>query len=124
MTLEKPKVESPEIKGRRRRKVSDPTAEEMCRAVLSVWTERCTPGEVCRKLGVPWNVLNRWQDRAMEGMLLGLQPRVEEKGVGLSPRLALLLEKKCKEGAMKGLEPGQPLLQPLHGPFLALLLQQ
>ena len=77
------------------------TAEEKCRAVLSVWTERRTPAEVCRELGVAWTVLNQWQERAMEGMLLALKPRapMAEKTVALNARLAVLLE-----GAMKGLE--------------------
>jgi hypothetical protein len=56
-------------------------------------------------LGVTWNLLNQWQDQAMEGMLLALQPRVSvEKAVALNPRLAVLLERKSKGGAMKGLE--------------------
>jgi len=100
---EKPKVERPgteEKKGR-----SGHTAEQKCRAVLSVWTERRKPGEVCRELGVAWGLLNQWQERAMEGMLLALQPRVPvEKGVTLNPRLAVLLERKSKAGGMKGLE--------------------
>jgi transposase-like protein len=87
------------------RKVTGYTAEEKCRAVLSVWTERRKPGEICRELGVAWTVLSQWQARAMEGMLLALQPRVAvEKGVALSPRLAVLLERKSQGGAMKGLE--------------------
>ncbi len=77
------------------------TAEEKCRAALSVWTEKRTPGEVCRELGVAWTVLNQRQERAMEGMLLALQPRVP-KTVALNARLAVLLERKS--GAMKGLE--------------------
>jgi len=73
--------------------------------VLSVWTERRKPGEVCRELGVAWALLSQWQARAMEGMLLALQPRVPvEKGVALNPRLAVLLERKSKGEAMKGLE--------------------
>ena len=89
----------PEKKGR-----SSYTAEEKCRAVLSVWTERRKPGEVCRELGVAWTILNQWQERAMEGMLLALQPRAPkiEKTVALNARLAVLLERKS--GAMKGLE--------------------
>lgn len=84
--IEKPKVER-----------SSHPAEQKCQAVLSVWTERRNPGEVCRELGISWNILNQWQDRAMEGMLLALQPRVlVEKGVALNPRLALLLERKIK----------------------------
>jgi transposase-like protein len=103
--VEKPKVEKPGIEDKRGRKVSRHTAEERCRAVLSVWTERRKPGEVCRELGVTWNLLNQWQDQAMEGILLALQPRVSvDKGVALNPRLAVLLERKSKGGAMKGLE--------------------
>ncbi len=103
---EKPKMEKqPEIEGKRERKVSGHTAEERCRAVLSVWTERRTAGEVCRELGVAWHLLNRWQERAMEGMLLALEPRVAvRREVALNPRLAVLLERKSKGGAMKKLE--------------------
>ena len=103
--VEKPKMEKPGIEDKREKKVSRHTAEERCRAVLSVWTERRKPGEVCRELGVTWNLLNQWQDQAMEGMLLALQPRISvEKAVALNPRLAVLLERKSKGGAMKGLE--------------------
>jgi hypothetical protein len=102
---ERPKVERPGIEEKRGRKVSGHTAEQKCRAVLSVWTERRKPGEVCQELGVAWSLLNQWQERAMEGMLLALQPRVlVDKGVALSPRLAVLLERNSKGGAMKGLE--------------------
>ena len=103
--VEKPKVERPGIEDKRERKGSDHTAAEKCRAVLSVWTERCKPEEVCRELGVGWSLLNQWQERAMEGMLLALQPRVAvEKAVALNSRLAVLLERKSKRGGMKGLE--------------------
>src|SRR5512136_1727919 len=102
---EKPKVERPAMEEKRGRKVSDHTAEDKCRAVLSVWTERRKPGEICRELGIAWNLLNQWQERAMEGMLLALQPRVMiEKTVALNSRLAVLLERKSKRGGMKGLE--------------------
>lgn len=84
------------------------TAEEKCRAVLSVWTERRTPGEVCRELGIVWNLFNHWQQKAMEGMLLALEPRFPpvpvDKGMALSPRLAVLLAKKSKAGGIKSLE--------------------
>jgi transposase-like protein len=103
--VDKPKLEKSGIEDKREKKVSKHTAEERCRAVLSVWTERRKPGEVCRELGVTWNLLNQWQDLAMEGMLLALQPRVSvEKAVALNPRLAVLLERKSKGGTMKGLE--------------------
>ncbi len=100
--IEKPKVEKPGTEDKKGRKV---TAEEKCRAVLSVWMEKRKPGEICREMGVAWHLFNQWQERAMEGMLLALQPRVPiEKAVALSPRLAVLLERKTKAGAMKGLE--------------------
>ncbi len=103
--VDKLKLEKSGIEDKREKKVSRHTAEERCRAVLSVWTERRKPGEVCRELGVTWNLLNQWQDQAMEGMLLALQPRVSvEKAVALNPRLAVLLERKSKGGTMKGLE--------------------
>lgn len=98
------KVEKPGTEEKRGRRVLGHTPEEKCRAVLTVWTERRKPGEVCRELGVAWGVLQQWQDRAMEGMLLALQPRVQvERGVALSPRLAVLL-KKSQAGVMKGLD--------------------
>jgi transposase-like protein len=79
--------------------------EQKCRAVLAVWTERRNPGEVCRELGISWSMLNQWQERAMEGMIQGLRPRVPaEKGVALNPRLALLLDQKVRRGTLKGLE--------------------
>ena len=117
--IEKPKVERPGMEEKKGRKVSGHTAEQKCRAVLSVWTERSKPVEICRELGVPWSLLNQWQDRAMEGMLLALQPRVPvEKGVALNPRLAVLLERKSKGGTIKGLErrlaklQGSPVAKP------------
>ena len=95
-------IEKPEAEERRKRRGHTP--EEKCRAVLAIWTERRRPGEVCRDLGVDWGVLQQWQDRAMQGMLMGLQPRVwVERGVALSPRLAVLL-KKSQAGMMKGLD--------------------
>lgn len=98
------KVEKPGTEEKRGRRVLGHTPEEKCRAVLTVWTERRKPGEICRELGVAWGVLQQWQDRAMEGMLLALQPRVQvERGVALSPRLAVLL-KKSQAGMMKGLD--------------------
>ena len=101
---EKPKVEKVGMEEKRGRRGLGLTPEEKCRAVLLVWTERRKPGEVCRELGVDWGVLQQWQDRAMEGMLLALQPRVQvERGVALSPRLAVLL-KKSQAGMIKRLD--------------------
>jgi len=102
---EKLKVEKPGLEEKKGRRGSGHTAKEKCRAVLSVWTERRKPGEVCRELGIAWTVLNQWQERAMEGMLLALQPRAAvEKAVALNSRLGVLLERKSKGGTMKELE--------------------
>jgi transposase-like protein len=102
---EKLKVEKPGLEEKKGRRVSGHTAKEKCRAVLSVWTEKRKPGEVCRELGIAWTVLNQWQERAIEGMLLALQPRAAvDKAVALNSRLAVLLERKSKGGTMKELE--------------------
>jgi hypothetical protein len=102
---EKLKGEKPGLEEKKGRRGSGHTAKEKCRAVLSVWTEKRKPGEVCRELGIAWTVLNQWQERAMEGMLLALQPRAAvEKAVALNSRLGVLLERKSKGGTMKELE--------------------
>jgi transposase-like protein len=106
---EKPKVERSGIEDKRGRKGSRHRVEEKCRAVLSVRTKRRKRGEVCRELGVTWNLLSQRQDQAMKGMLLALQPRVsEDNGVTLNPRLAVLLERRSKGGEMKGVERRSP----------------
>ena len=70
-------------------------AMERCRAVLAVWTERRKAAEVCRELSVPPPVFGKWQERALEGMLQALEPRVNlEKGAALSSRLQRFLEKR------------------------------
>jgi transposase-like protein len=104
--MEKPEKPKLGIEDKRRGKTPGHTAEEKCRAVLSVWTERRSPGEVCREMGVGWTLLNQWQERAMEGMLLALEPRVlmTEKKVALNWRLAVLLERKSKAAGMKKTE--------------------
>ena len=60
-----------------------------------MWTERCTASEVCRQLHLTWITFQQWQQRAMEGMLQALEPRVNlAKGAALSPRLLALLQKR------------------------------
>ena len=83
------------IKPEKKRQTINHGAMEKCRAVLAVWTERRKPAEICREMQIPWMVLSQWQKRAMEGMLLALEPRVRlDKGPALSPRLQTLLDKK------------------------------
>lgn len=118
--IEKAAVEKmePRADEKRKRKGLRHTAEEKCQAVLTLWTERRKPGEICREMGVAWGVLQQWQDRAMEGMLLALQPRVTvERGVALSPRLAVLLEKKSRVGLLRGIDKRLKRLQKnIQGP--------
>ena len=71
------------------------TAQQKCEMVLAVWSERRSPSQVCRETGITWTILNQWQERAMEGMLQALEPRVIlDKGPALSPRLQSLLHRK------------------------------
>jgi hypothetical protein len=73
------------------------TATDKCRAVLSVWTEKRKPSEICKELGVKWTILMHWQNRAMEGMLQALEPRRNlKKGGALSPRLQIMLAQREK----------------------------
>jgi transposase-like protein len=103
--IEKEEAEKSRVEEKRERRRSGHTAEEKCKAVLSIWTERRKPGEVCREMGVTWGILKQWQDRAMEGVLQALGPRVKrEREVALSPRLAVLLEKKSQAGLLRGLD--------------------
>ncbi len=70
-------------------------ASQKAQAVLTVWTERRKPLEICREMGVSWTILDQWQKRAMEGMLQALESNVNlENGAALSPRLQALLERK------------------------------
>jgi hypothetical protein len=57
--------------------------------------ERCKGSDICREFKINWVTLQQWQDRAMEGMLQALEPRVNlTKGQALSPRLLALLQKR------------------------------
>ena len=73
------------------------SAQQKAQAVLSVWTERCNATQLCRQLHVSWDTLAQWQQRAMEGMLQALEPRVNlAKGTALSPHLQALLSRLQK----------------------------
>jgi hypothetical protein len=79
------------------------SAQDKAQAILRVWTDRCKPIEICRELKVPWITFSQWQQRAMEGMLQALEPRVNlAKGQALSPRLqALLLKRQQAQSTRK-----------------------
>jgi hypothetical protein len=81
---------------------SQPSAQEKCQAVLTLWTEKARPSDLCRELKVNYMVLNHWQERALEGMLQALSTRVDlGAGQVLSPRLQALLEKRQAAGVPK-----------------------
>lgn len=82
----------PETTKRQRSVSSSIPAAQKCRAVLSVWTEKRKPSQICKELGIKWTILMHWQNRALEGMLQALEPRRNlEQGTALSPRLQSLL---------------------------------
>jgi hypothetical protein len=95
------KIEKEKAEKILKKKVPSPhTALDKCKAVLSVWSERRKPSEICRELSIQWAILEHWQNRAMEGMLQALEPRINlERGPALSPRLASLIEKRCAKRA-------------------------
>lgn len=85
------------------------SARERARAVLSVWTERRRPAEVCKELSISTMVLSHWQNRALAGMLESLEPRTrpeQEWGPALGVRLEKMLLRKSQEnqGSMSRLE--------------------
>lgn len=72
------------------------TAREKCEAVLSIWSERRKPAEVCRELDIPWQLLENWQTTAMKGMMSALDSRRTPDGQRpalVSPRMEKLLVK-------------------------------
>jgi hypothetical protein len=74
-----------------------------CEAVLSIWSERRRPAEICRELGINWAVLSAWQNRALEGMLQSLSPVPDrtEKPPALNPLLEQRLSRKMALSAAK-----------------------
>jgi hypothetical protein len=76
---------------------SSHTASEKAQAVLALWTERVKTRDVMKMLGVQYVTLQQWQERAMEGMLQALEPRVNlADGAVLSPRLQALLDRRMQ----------------------------
>ena len=94
------KKEQPETQTKRRRSApaSAASAAEKAQAVLAIWTERVKTVEVMKTLGVQYMTLQQWQERAMEGMLQALEPRVNlANGAALSPRIRALLDKRQQQ---------------------------
>jgi len=95
-------------KTKRKRRASVPsshTASEKAQAVLAIWTERVKTSEVMKTLQVPYITLQQWQERAMEGMLQALEPRVNlADGAALSPRIRSLLDKRQQQAGKESLK--------------------
>ena len=94
---EQPVVE--QLKRKRTPRVaSSHTAAEKAQAVLAIWTERVKTAEVMKTMGVTYLTLQQWQERAMEGMLQALEPRVNlANGAALSPRIRALMDKRQQQ---------------------------
>ena len=71
------------------------SAEEKCRAVLSVWSERRSAAETCRELAIDRDQFKKWQDLALQGILNALEVKKDHTRCSpLGERLAKLLERK------------------------------
>ena len=98
MTSKKEQPETEKTKRRRSAPASAATAAEKAQAVLAIWTEREKTAEVMKTMGVTYLTLQQWQERAMEGMLQALEPRVNlANGAALSPRIRALMDKRQQQ---------------------------
>jgi len=99
MTSKKEPPVTEKVKRRRLAPAASPhTASEKAQAVLAIWTERVKTAEVMKAMGVQYMTLQQWQERAMEGMLQALEPRVNlADGAVLSPRIRALLDKRQQQ---------------------------
>ena len=87
------------MKKTKQRRSFDP--HQKITAVLSVWTERRTATQMCRELSISSNLLNQWQNQAMEAMVTALSPKRPKRPEALSPRLNRLLEKSLPDPTAK-----------------------
>ena len=82
-------------------------AQQRAQAVLSIWTERRRPAEVCQELGISSTVLSAWEKRALAAMLKALESQTRlEPGPALSPKLERLMARQAlqQKGRMAKLE--------------------
>lgn len=71
------------------------TAMDKAKAVLSVWSERRKPAEVCRETGIAWMQFSQWQNNALKGMLSELETKKDQvKCPPISERLSKLLDRR------------------------------
>ena len=108
--MEKPHpraVENPEKSAMTESPTPPLTAQEKCKAVLSVWTEKTSVSAVCRRYSVRPPQVERWELLALEGMLKALEARprgrkaLEMKENSLSSHLEKLLERKMLQNGKR-----------------------
>ena len=87
------------MKKTKQRRSFDP--HQKITAVLSVWTERRTMTQMCRELSISSNLLNQWQNQAMEAMVTALSPKRPGQSKTLNPRLSRLIEKNLPDPTAK-----------------------
>ena len=94
-------------------------AQQRVQAVLSLWTERRRPAQVCQELAISPKVLAHWEERALAGMLTALEARTRrEPGPALSPKLERLVARQAgqQKGRMAKLEKRLAKLQEPKAP--------
>ena len=95
------------------------SAQQRAQAVLSIWTERRRPAEVCQELAISPAVLSHWEKRALAAMLKALEAQTRlEPGPPLSPKLERLLARQAlqQKGRMAKLEKRLAKLQEPKSP--------
>ena len=94
-------------------------AQQRAQAVLSIWSERRRPGEVCQELAIRPGVLLAWEKRALVAMLKALESQTRlEPRPALSPKLERLLARQAlqQKGRMAKLEKRLAKLQEPKAP--------
>lgn len=68
--------------------------EQKAQAILAVWTEKISQMDISRQMQVSYITLERWQERAMDGMLRALDDKSSmEDPTLLSPRLRKMMQR-------------------------------
>ena len=75
--------------------------EQKITAVLSVWTERRSPAQLCQEMDIIPALLGQCQNEAIEGMLSALEPKRSEPLPPLNQQLTRLIEKKLADPSGK-----------------------
>jgi len=94
-------------------------AQQRVQAVLSVWTERRRPREVCQELRISATVLSAWEKSGLGAMLKALESETRlEPGPALSPKLECLLTRQAwqQKGRLAKLEKRLAKLQEPKSP--------